>query len=114
MDKPPLEKVLEKLKSLDIQRWNHTEQVFTICNVMGKSLLSIETEGLSFFILQGNGYALTIRNTESKLIYKDYIGDRNNKANKEMLKNFYETTLASLKEYRKKQLAEKLDSFISE
>lgn len=115
MEEPSLEKIIEKLKEVEIPRWKYVyEPAFS------KNFLIVEISGLKFSIEKksdGDKYFIYIETVDDKITNNYFIKhtfDKKNNSQKEMLKKFYETTLASLKEYKEKIIKERLDYFISE
>ncbi len=114
METQELEKLLEKLKNVDIQRWRYAyEPAFS------RDFLFIETNGLRFSITKNDfGYTMYIENVEDKLSNTcglvDHIFDKKNKPQRELIGKFYEKTLESLRGYKEKEIKEKLNTFLSD
>lgn len=95
-----LGKVLEKLEKLDIREWAYEA-----------GPLVAEKYGLKFRL--GCEW-LYVMSTTGNLWFIEYnTNNIKNKPLKKMLKQFYETTCTALKEHQKKELEERLDSFLS-
>lgn len=117
MEKQPLEKVLEKLEKLDIREWRYKYD-----SRANKNVLITETGGLRFIIKKEGykenilSYLLHIGHIEPDFCSTDtciaYFYDKKNKPQRELLGNFYEKTLSSLKEGHKKKLEEKFEFFM--
>lgn len=119
METQELEKILEKLKGLDIQRWTYTHE-----HVFNGDFLITETNGLRLSIIKQGykgrvddtlKYLMFIENAEdgiNTLSFIEHSFDKKNKPQREMLDKFYEKTLAALKEYKEKEIKKKLNDFI--
>lgn len=114
MEKPPIEKIIEKLEKTDIQRWKLVyEPAFS------KNFLFVETNGLRFSIEKyDKSYSMYIENVEDRMTNNwgiiTYTFDKKNKAQKAIFEKFYEQILESLREDKEKRALEKLDEFVSE
>lgn len=106
MEKPPLEKVIEKLEKIDIQAWERDGVTFT-ARVSGlKVRLQVYKDPL---------------NTTCSRIYigsedgtRQISYDAKNKTEKDMIKGIYEKTCKKYDELKDKEFGERLDNFLSE
>lgn len=114
METPELEKIIKKLEEVDIYRWKYVyEPSFS------RYFLFVETNGLRFSIAKGSfEYSMFIENVEDEISNNwgliKHTFDKKNKPQRELLDKFYEKKLASLKEYKEKEIKEKFNSFLSE
>jgi hypothetical protein len=121
MERPQLEKVIEKLKGLDIQRWKFIHE-----HVYSGDFLITETNGLRFSIFKRGSkgrmedtfrYSVFVEDAGDEITnncFIEYTFDKKSKPQRELLDKFYEKTLAALKGYKEKEIKEKLDNFVSE
>jgi len=114
METQELEKMLEKLKSVDLQRWKYQYEP-----AYSRNFLSVETDGLRFSIVKNSdsGYELYIENAEERMTnncFIDYKFDKKSKNQLKLINEFYEKTLTSLKEHKHKTIKEKFDDFLKE
>ncbi len=111
MEKPPLDKIIEKLEKLDIREWKTIDDTFfTGWN------FSVHIQGLVFHLARynKNDYGFYIQN-EEKSIRIEY----NNQ--KKIINSFGEKLFKTLAEYKKKELPrqekefeERLNRFVSD
>ncbi|MDP2906840.1 MAG: hypothetical protein Q8O03_02770 [Nanoarchaeota archaeon] len=121
MEKLPLEKIIERLEKLDIREWRYTYEA-----PFSGSFLIVETNGLRFSIAKRGftrrmedtlKYSMFVEDAGDEITndcFVEYIFDKKNKPQREILDKFYEKTLTSLKEYKEKTIKEKLNDFVLE
>ncbi len=108
MEKPPLEKVLEKLGKIDIGGWEHTEDNY----------YSIFTTSINGLKVRLSLYSDSPLPKQYRLEIKDERGPRkieyNHKSGKELIKNFYEKIYQTYEKFTENEFQEKLNSLVSE
>jgi len=106
MEKPLLEKVIERLEKLDIREWTFRRDMQEV-----PYPLTAETGGLRFILRKYQG--LEIENITGGP-YSEYHPPSSvkNKHLKEKLNQLYDTICTRLKEYQKKELEEKLNNIL--
>jgi len=121
MEKPPLERVIEKLEKLDLREWDLESD-----NILRHgSILSAKTGGLRFYLtkggfkgdlLEGDGvyYELIIRKIDKNAGYIKYYYNKNDKASRAKLERLYTKVLSALQESHDAEILERLNEFLSE
>ncbi|MDP2906841.1 MAG: hypothetical protein Q8O03_02775 [Nanoarchaeota archaeon] len=114
MEKPPLEKIIEKLEKLDIREWDKE------CS----TTLITKTGGLRFYLTKGGFknildgdriyYELIIRKTDKNAGCIKYSYDGNEKTLREKLENLYKKIDSALKESQDTEILGRLNEFASE
>ncbi|MDP2906838.1 MAG: hypothetical protein Q8O03_02760 [Nanoarchaeota archaeon] len=104
MERPPLEKLIERLEKLDIQEWKYEYYTY------GHQLVA-RTNGLIIPLYHKGDYQIKIMSDQR---HKEISYQPANKTEKDMLKKFCEKIAKSYEELREKELQERIDSFLSE
>lgn len=108
MEKPPLEKIIEKLKQLDINQWRWRETDYP------KPEFYAEVCGLRFYMCKYNKYHyLAVSDWENNLITEYHNRNKNSFEEKE-IKSLYNSLHERLKTQKTAEFSEMLDEFLSE
>lgn len=108
MEKPPLEKIIEKLKQLDIHEWRWHESKYSGSEFIAK------VYGLIFYMSICDKYHyLVIHDWEGNLIAEYHKRSKNSFEEKE-IKSFYNNLHERLKTQKTAEFSEMLDEFLSE
>ena len=97
-----LEKILIKLKALDIREW-------TIHNYS----MSVKAGGIEFYLKRNSYeyYSLSARNIEDNIDLMEYNHNLNKTLGR-MIKAFYEETYDKILDYKEKMFKERLEDFL--
>lgn len=108
MEKPLLEKIIEKLEKIDIRGWEYTtahgDFIFTTINSGLKFRLSLITDPPMPYKYH---FDVIDENKDKKIEY-------GHKAEKELIKRFYEKIKQEYDKFVENEFQEKLDNFLSE
>jgi len=103
MEKPPLEKVIERLEKLDIREWEHDDNVFK-ARYGGVSILldSYRDMGMTFSHIE-----IVSDDRSNRLRY-----EAKGKSDKNAIKNFYDRLYQRYREFKDKEFEEKIKSLL--
>lgn len=108
MERSKLEKLIKKLETLDVREWKYNDS---------DGNLTTEVCGMEFRIrILGGVTYLNIKNIENSIRVeeREFFDNKETKYLRGVIEKFYQKTRESLAEYEKKQLTEKLDTFLSD
>lgn len=114
MEKPPLEKIIERLEKLDLREWDRE------CD----TTLITKTGGLILYLTKGGyknridgdriRYELIIRKIEKNAGCIEYSYNKKEKSLRDKLEKLYEKISSALKESEDTEILGRLNEFVSE
>lgn len=105
MEKQPLEKIIEKLEKIDIREWERDGNSF-----------NARTRGLLIHLHVYKDMGMTCCHIEliSEDKHNELRYDPKNKAEKNMIKSFYEKTCKKYQEYKDTEFEDRVNAFLSD
>lgn len=115
MEKPPLEKIVEKLEKLDLERWEwkygYTGPTF--CTKIGNLKVYVREEKNFGTFVNKYYHSLVIENRDESVSIS-YYNKNNQSVEEKEIGQLYKKLYSNLKEIREKRFEEAINEFLSE